>query len=69
MMTVEELLAKKISNEIDIQIMERMMKTSNVLSKENVKKTISKMIEKQNMELERAFVGGTKEIHNVFSET
>ncbi len=33
-MTVEELLCKKISNEIDIQIMEEMLKSAKVPKKE-----------------------------------
>ena len=61
-MTVEELLSKKISNEIDIQILQNMLKSAKV-PKEERKKHIEQMVKNQDIEMERYILGGNKNIH------
>lgn len=61
-MTVEELLAKKLSNEIDVQVLTEVLKQANV-SEEEIQVNIEKLIDSQDTEFERQFMGGTKQIH------
>ncbi len=61
-MTVEELLAKKLSNEIDIQILTEVLKQANV-SEHEIQVNIENLINSQDIEFERQFMGGTKQIH------
>lgn len=61
-MTVEELLAKKLSNEIDVQILTEVLKQANV-SEQEIQVNIENLINSQDIEFERQFMGGTKQIH------
>ena len=61
-MTVEELLAKKLSNEIDVQILTEVLKQANV-SEQEIQVNIEKLTNSQDIEFERQFMGGTKQIH------
>ncbi len=61
-MTVEELLAKKISDEIDVQVLTEVLRTANV-SEEEIQVNIEKLIDSQDTEFERQVMGGTKQIH------
>ena len=61
-MTIEELLTRKISNEIDIELMKRVMKSTKV-SKQGVRGIIDKLVEEQNLKLERELLGGKNKIH------
>ena len=61
-MTVEELLAKKLSNEIDIEILTEVLKQANV-SEEEIQVNIEKLIDSQDTEFERQFMGGKNKIH------
>jgi len=45
-MTVEELLAKKLSNEIDVQVLTEVLRTANV-SEEEIQVNIEKLIDSQ----------------------
>jgi hypothetical protein len=61
-MTIEELLTRKISNEIDIELMKRVMKSTKV-SKQGVQGIIDKLVKEQNLKLERELLGGKNKIH------
>ena len=61
-MTVEELLAKKLSNEIDVQVLTEVLRQANV-SEEEIQVNVEKLIDSQDTEFERQFMGGTKQIH------
>ena len=61
-MTVEELLAKKLSNEIDVQVLTEVLRTANV-SEEESQVNIENLINSQDIQFERQFMGGTKQIH------
>ena len=61
-MTVEELLAKKLSNEIDVQVLTEVLKQANI-SEEEIQLNIEKLINSQDIEFERQFMGGKKQIH------
>ncbi len=63
-MTVEELLSIKISNEIDIQIMENMLKSAKVPKKERIK-ALENMRKGHEGNLEREILGGSKVIHGI----
>ena len=63
-MTVEELLCKKISNEIDIQIMEEILKSAKVPKKERIK-ALDNMRKGHEGNLEREILGGSKVIHGI----
>lgn len=63
-MTIEELLAKKLSQEIDLEILKGLLKGVNV-SDEEVKGHIDEMTKKQEIELDRDLKGGDKGIHKV----
>lgn len=62
--TVEDLLSKKISNEIDIQIMEEMLKSAKVPKKERIK-ALDNMRKGHEGNLEREILGGSKVIHGI----
>ena len=61
-MTIEELLTRKISNEFDIELMKRVMKSTKV-SKQGVQGIIDKLVKEQNLKLERELLGGKNKIH------
>ena len=61
-MSVEELLAKKLSNEIDVQILTEVLKQANV-SEQEIQVNIEKLMNSQDIQFERQFMGGTKQIH------
>lgn len=63
-MTIEELLAKKLSQEIDLEILTGLLKGVNV-SDEEIKEHIDEMTKKQEIELDRDLKGGDKGIHKV----
>jgi hypothetical protein len=63
-MTVEELLSIKISNEIDIQIMDNMLKSAKVPKKERIK-ALENMRKEHEGNLEREILGGSKVIHGI----
>lgn len=63
-MTVEELLSKKISNEIDIQIMEEILKSAKVPKKERIK-ALDNMRKGHEGNLEREILGGSRVIHGI----
>lgn len=61
-MTVEELLAKTLSNEIDVQVLTEVLKQANV-SEEEIQVSVEKLMNSQDIQFERQFMGGTKQIH------
>ena len=63
-MTVEELLSKKISNEIDIQIMEEILKSAKVPKKERIK-ALDNMRKGHEGNLEREILRGSRVIHGI----
>lgn len=62
--TVEDLLSKKISNEIDIQTLKELLKSAKV-PKEERKEYIGQMVKRQDIEMERYVLGGSEVIHGI----
>lgn len=63
-MTIEELLAKKISQEIDLQVLTDLLKGVDTLEEE-IKKHVDTMTEKHEIEIDRELKGGDKGIHKI----
>lgn len=63
-MTIEELLAKKLSQEIDLQVLTLLLKGIDA-SEEEIKKHVDSMTEKHEIEIDRELKGGDKGIHKI----
>ena len=63
-MTIEELLAKKLSQEIDLQVLTNLLKGIEA-SEEEIKKHVDSMTEKHEIEIDRELKGGDKGIHKI----
>ena len=63
-MKIEELLAKKISQEIDLQVLTNLLKGIDA-SEEEIKKHVDSMTEKHEIEIDRELKGGDKGIHKI----
>jgi hypothetical protein len=63
-MTIEELLAKKLSQEIDLQVLTNLLKGIDA-SEEEIKKHVDSMTEKHEIEIDRELKGGDKGIHKI----
>lgn len=63
-MTIEELLAKKLSQEIDLQVLTGLLKGIDA-SEEEIKKHVDSMTEKHEIEIDRELKGGDKGIHKI----
>ena len=63
-MKIEELLAKKLSQEIDLQVLTNLLKGIEA-SEEEIKKHVDSMTEKHEIEIDRELKGGDKGIHKI----
>ena len=63
-MTIEELLAKKLSQEIDLQVLTNLLKGIDA-SEEEIKKHVDSMTEKHEIEIDRELKGGNNGIHKI----
>ena len=63
-MTIEELLAKKLSQEIDLQVLTNLLKGIDA-SEEEIKKHVDSITEKHEIEIDRELKGGDKGIHKI----
>ena len=61
-MTVEELLAKKLSNEIDIDVLTEVMKSAEVPQSE-IEKHVDILRKNSDLQIERELLGGKNKIH------
>ena len=63
-MKIEELLAKKLSQEIDLQVLTDLLKGVDT-PEEEIKKHVDSMTEKHEIEIDRELKGGDKGIHKI----
>ena len=63
-MKIEELLAKKLSQEIDLQVLTDLLKGVDA-PEEEIKKHVDTMTEKHEIEIDRELKGGDKGIHKI----
>ena len=63
-MKIEEPLAKKLSQEIDLQVLTNLLKGIDA-SEEEIKKHVDSMTEKHEIEIDRELKGGDKGIHKI----
>lgn len=63
-MRIEELLAKKLSQEIDLEVLTNLLKGIDA-SEEEIKKHVDSMTEKHEIEIDRELKGGDKGIHKI----
>jgi hypothetical protein len=63
-MKIEELLAKKLSQEIDLQVLTNLLKGIDA-SEEEIKKHVDSITEKHEIEIDRELKGGDKGIHKI----
>ena len=63
-MKIEELLAKKLSQEIDLQVLTDLLKGVDT-PEEEIKKHVDTMTEKHEIEIDRDLKGGDKGIHKI----
>lgn len=63
-MRIEELLAKKLSQEIDLEVLTNLLKGIDA-SEEEIKKHVDTMTEKHEIEIDRELKGGDKGIHKI----
>lgn len=61
-MKIEDILAKNISNEIDVQILKNILKAAKTPKKE-IYEHISTLRKKNEIDMERNLMGGSKTIH------
>ena len=63
-MKIEELLAKKLSQEIDLEVLTNLLKGVDT-PEEEIKKHVDTMTEKHEIEIDRELKGGDKGIHKI----
>ena len=63
-MRIEELLAKKLSQEIDLEVLTNLLKGIDA-SEEEIKKHVDSMTEKHEIEIDRELKGGNNGIHKI----
>ena len=63
-MKIEELLAKKISQEIDLEVLTNLLKGIGT-PEDEIKKHVDSMTEKHEIEIDRELKGGDKGIHKI----
>ncbi len=63
-MKIEELLAKKLSQEIDLQVLTDLLKGVDT-PEEEIKKHVDTMTEKHEIEIDRELKGGNNGIHKI----